>query len=128
MRRTAVFDMTPELLLRMMPLPDNCEAVGVRYDAERRVVVVVLEGDGRVMAIYHMMSERDIRTALQFPWTSIGSDAGAALTPGIVDGLGLPHEVPRGVVRHLRDDSEHVNRPHQPVVPVVLEARHALIR
>ena len=33
---------------------------------------------GRVMAIYHMMSEPDVETALRFPWTSIGSDAGAA--------------------------------------------------
>ena len=31
---------------------------------------LVLEGDGRVMAIYHMMSERDIRTALQYTWTT----------------------------------------------------------
>jgi hypothetical protein len=37
---------------------------------------LVLQGKGRVMAIYHMMSEPDIRTALNFPWTSIGSDAG----------------------------------------------------
>jgi N-acyl-D-aspartate/D-glutamate deacylase len=43
------------------------------------------------MAIYHMMSEPDVETALGFPWTSIGSDAGAALEPGQQDGLGLPH-------------------------------------
>src|SRR5205085_2939088 len=36
---------------------------------------LVLQGNGRVMAIYHMMSEGDIETALRFPWTSIGSDA-----------------------------------------------------
>ena len=42
---------------------------------------LVVEGEGRVMAIYHMMSEPDIETALRFPWTSIGSDAGAALRP-----------------------------------------------
>lgn len=52
---------------------------------------LVLEGEGRVMAIYHMMSEPDVETALAFPWTSIGSDAGAALEPGQQDGLGLPH-------------------------------------
>ena len=38
---------------------------------------LVSQGTGRVMAIYHMMSEPDIETALRFPWTSIGSDAGA---------------------------------------------------
>lgn len=52
---------------------------------------LVLEGDGRVMAIYHMMSEPDVETALRFPWTSVGSDAGAALEPGTPDVLGLPH-------------------------------------
>jgi N-acyl-D-amino-acid deacylase len=52
---------------------------------------IVAEGDGRVMAIYHMMSEADIETALRFPWLSIGSDAGAALEPGAADVLGLPH-------------------------------------
>ena len=52
---------------------------------------LVLQGQGRVMAIYHMMSEQDIETALRFPWTSIGSDAGAILVPGGQDQLGLPH-------------------------------------
>ncbi|HET7274367.1 MAG TPA: D-aminoacylase, partial [Longimicrobiaceae bacterium] len=52
---------------------------------------LVAAGEGRVMAIYHMMSEEDIETALGFPWTSIGSDAGAALNPGEQDVLGLPH-------------------------------------
>ena len=52
---------------------------------------LVLQGQGRVMAIYHMMSEQDIETALRFPWTSIGSDAGAVLAPGGTDQLGLPH-------------------------------------
>jgi N-acyl-D-aspartate/D-glutamate deacylase len=43
---------------------------------------LVAEGTGgRVSAIYHMMSERDVETALKFPWTSIGSDASAALDP-----------------------------------------------
>src|SRR5229473_2412866 len=46
---------------------------------------------GRVLAIYHMMSEQDIETALRFPWTSIGSDAGTALVAGGDDALGLPH-------------------------------------
>ena len=38
---------------------------------------LVAQGRGRVMAIYHMMGEADIETALRIPWTSIGSDAGA---------------------------------------------------
>ena len=52
---------------------------------------LVAQGNGRVMAVYHMMGEQDIETALRFPWTSIGSDAGASLTAGEEDGLGLPH-------------------------------------
>jgi N-acyl-D-aspartate/D-glutamate deacylase len=69
---------------------------------------LVLEGQGRVLAIYHLMSERDIRTALSYPWTSIGSDAGAALNPGETDGLGLPHPrsygtFPRIIARYVRE-------------------------
>ena len=30
---------------------------------------LVAQGTGRVMAIYHMMSEPDVETALRFPWT-----------------------------------------------------------
>jgi N-acyl-D-amino-acid deacylase len=52
---------------------------------------LVLQGSGRVMAIYHMMSEKDIETALRFPWVSIGSDAGAAAQVGAADATGLPH-------------------------------------
>ena len=52
---------------------------------------LVAQGNGRVMAVYHMMGEQDIETALRFPWTSIGSDAGASLSAGEEDGLGLPH-------------------------------------
>ena len=69
---------------------------------------LVSQGKGRVMAIYHMMSERDIETALRFPWTSIGSDAGAALTPGQIDQTGLPHprmygNAVRVISRYARD-------------------------
>lgn len=61
---------------------------------------LVAAGTGRVMAIYHMMSEEDIVTALRQPWVSIGSDAGAALAPGATDVLGLPH--PRAYGTHPR--------------------------
>src|SRR5690606_11469274 len=69
---------------------------------------IVAAGRGRVMAIYHMMSEPDIETALQFPWLSIGSDAGAAMAPGSADGLGLPHPrsygtFPRVIKRYVKE-------------------------
>lgn len=68
---------------------------------------LVAAGRGRVMAIYHMMSEQDIVTALKFPWTSIGSDAGASINPGAVDTLGLAHprgygNFPRLIARYVR--------------------------
>ena len=69
---------------------------------------LVAQGNGRVMAVYHMMSEQDIETALRFPWTSIGSDAGAALQIGTTDATGLPHprmfgNAVRVVSRYVRD-------------------------
>ena len=69
---------------------------------------LVAQGSGRVMAIYHMMSEQDIETALRFPWTSIGSDAGAALNFGQLDQTGLPHpraygNAVRVISRYVRD-------------------------
>jgi len=67
---------------------------------------LVAAGTGRVMAIYHMMGEEDIETALRFPWTSIGSDAGAALRAGTPDELGLPH--PRSYGNHVRVIARYV--------------------
>jgi N-acyl-D-aspartate/D-glutamate deacylase/amino acid transporter len=67
---------------------------------------IVAAGKGRVMAIYHMMGEPDIETALRFPWTSIGSDAGAALAAGQEDGLGLPH--PRSYGNAVRVIAKYV--------------------
>jgi N-acyl-D-aspartate/D-glutamate deacylase len=62
----------------------------------------------RVMAIYHMMGEADIETALRFPWTSIGSDAGSSVESGVPTCYGLPHprsygNVPRVIARYVRE-------------------------
>jgi N-acyl-D-aspartate/D-glutamate deacylase len=69
---------------------------------------LVMQGQGRVMAIYHMMGEQDIETALRFPWTSIGSDAGAILKYGEPDETGLPHprsfgNFPRVIARYVKE-------------------------
>lgn len=69
---------------------------------------LVSQGSGRVMAIFHMMSEPDIETALRFPWTSIGSDAGASIADGGLDPTGLTHpraygNFPRVISRYVRD-------------------------
>jgi N-acyl-D-aspartate/D-glutamate deacylase len=69
---------------------------------------LVLAGQGRVTAIYHMMSEEDIATALRFPWTSIGSDAGAVLSVGGTDATGLTH--PRGYGNAARVIAEYVKK------------------
>jgi N-acyl-D-aspartate/D-glutamate deacylase len=71
---------------------------------------LVVQGQGRVMAIYHMMGEQDIETALKFPWTSIGSDAGAILTLGQPDQTGLPH--PRSFGNATRVIAEYVKKRH----------------
>ena len=69
---------------------------------------LISQGQGRVMAIFHMMSEPDVETALRFPWTSIGSDAGAAATDGGQDSTGLTHpraygNFPRLIARYVRE-------------------------
>lgn len=72
---------------------------------------LVEQSQSRVLAIYHMMSEQDIDTALRFPWTSIGSDAGSSAVAGGDDAIGLPHpraygNFPRVIARYVRE--EHV--------------------
>jgi N-acyl-D-aspartate/D-glutamate deacylase len=69
---------------------------------------LVVQGRGRVMAIYHMMGEEDIDAALRFPWTSIGSDAGAVMRIGEADDTGLPHprsfgNFPRVIARYVKE-------------------------
>ena len=87
-----------------MRIPDIAKAMG--KSEPDAAWDLVLEGQGRVMAIYHMMSEPDVEMALRFPWTSIGSDAGAALSATTGDDLGLPH--PRAYGNHVRVISRYV--------------------
>jgi len=63
----------------------------------------------RAYAFYYLMSEDDVRTFMQQPWVSIGSDAGAAAVLGEVDDLGLPHPrsygtFPRIIAKYVRDE------------------------
>ena len=66
---------------------------------------LVAAGRARVTAIYHMMSEQDVETALRYPWTSIGSDAGAAAVTDSAPSS-LPH--PRGFGNFPRVISRYV--------------------
>lgn len=59
----------------------------------------------RASALYFMMSEEDVETALQFPWVSIGSDGGVAEKPGTL-ALDLPH--PRAYGTFPRIIAEYV--------------------
>ncbi|MEN3748408.1 amidohydrolase family protein [Sphingomonas sp. HF-S3] len=70
---------------------------------------ILLEGlPNRSVALYFMMSEQDIETALRQPWVSIGSDAAASQELGAVDALGLPH--PRAYGTFPRVIAEYVKR------------------
>lgn len=70
---------------------------------------IVLEAlPNTAMALFFMMDERDIETALKAPFTSIGSDAAAAAVFGQVDALGLPHPraygtFPRVIKTYVKD-------------------------
>jgi N-acyl-D-aspartate/D-glutamate deacylase len=95
--------------------PKNAQYVGKRLSdiakaqgksPEDAAWDLVAEGNGRVMAIYHMMGEQDIETALRFPWISIGSDAGAVAQVGATDATGLPH--PRAFGNAVRVISRYV--------------------
>jgi N-acyl-D-amino-acid deacylase len=99
--------------------PDNAKYNGKRMSDIARAMGkepadaafdLVAQGKGRVMAIYFMMSEPDIETALRFPWTSIGSDAGAAAKVGAGDDLGLPH--PRAFGNAVRVIARYVKERH----------------
>ncbi len=68
---------------------------------------LLTDNDGRVGALYHMMSEEDVRTAMRFPWVSVGTDA-AAIKPEGELGRGQPHPraygtFPRILGRYVRD-------------------------
>lgn len=70
---------------------------------------IALEGlPNRSVALYFMMSEEDIETALKQPWVSIGSDAAASQNFGEMDALGLPH--PRAYGTFPRIIAEYVKR------------------
>ncbi|MDE1175833.1 MAG: amidohydrolase family protein [Edaphobacter sp.] len=70
--------------------------------------LVAEEGAG-LQAVYHMMSEQDVQTALRFPWTSIGSDAGSSEVAGGASDLNHPRaygNFPRLIARYVRE--QHV--------------------
>jgi N-acyl-D-amino-acid deacylase len=78
------------------------------HPVELVVDIMLKAHPNRAVAFFFMMCEDDVRTALQFPWTSIGSDAAAAAVLGEIDDLGLPH--PRAYGTFPRIISEYVRK------------------
>ena len=67
---------------------------------------LVLQANGRAGALYYLMSEPDIETALTFPWTSLGSDSAASMTTVDPNTVGMGH--PRGYGNFPRLIAEYV--------------------
>lgn len=69
---------------------------------------LLLQGTGRVSALYYMMSEADIETAIKYPWISFGSDAAASATLADPNTAGLGHprgygNFPRVIAKYVRE-------------------------
>ena len=94
---------------RLMSLAQIGKALG-KDPADAAWDIVLDALPQRAMALFFMIDERDIETALRQPWTSIGSDASASETFGEVDALGLPH--PRAYGTFPRVLKEYVRVRH----------------
>ena len=80
---------------------------------------VLVDTEGRAGALYHMMSEQDVRTGLKWSGVSIGTDSSALKTEGIL-ARGSPHPrafgtFPRILGKYVREEKvlglrEAVNR------------------
>jgi N-acyl-D-amino-acid deacylase len=71
---------------------------------------IIVEYEGNVGAMFHMMSEEDVKTAMRYPWVSVGTDSSALRGDGPL-GAGQPHPrsygtFPRILGHYVRD--EHV--------------------
>lgn len=70
--------------------------------------IVIEAQPNRAMALFFMMDEKDIETALRTPWVSLGSDASASEKLNATDALGLPH--PRSYGNFPRLIAEYVRK------------------
>ncbi len=50
---------------------------------EETIMDLIVEDGSRVDAVYHLMSEDNLRRQLRLPWVSFGSDAGALMPDGV---------------------------------------------
>jgi N-acyl-D-aspartate/D-glutamate deacylase len=68
---------------------------------------LLIATEGRAGALYHMMSEEDVKTGLKWPLVTIGTDSSALRTEGVL-ARGSPHPraygtFPRVLGRYVRD-------------------------
>jgi len=73
---------------------------------EDTVMDLVSSTASRISALYFMMNEEDVRTAMQYPWVSVGSDAGAGSIE-TARGKGHPRAYgtfPRILARYVREN------------------------
>jgi N-acyl-D-amino-acid deacylase len=76
---------------------------------------LVLQANGRASALYYMMSEPDIETAVKFPWVSLGSDASASLKLEDPNTVGMGH--PRSFGNFPRLIAEYVRKKEVVTLP-----------
>jgi N-acyl-D-amino-acid deacylase len=69
---------------------------------------LIIDSNNRTGALYHLMSERDVETAIRYPWISFGSDAAAS--PQLVDPNTVGNGHPRGYGNFPRVIAEYVRK------------------
>jgi len=67
---------------------------------------LIVQANGRASALYYMMSDQDIVSALKFPWVSLGSDSSASPKLADPNTVGMGH--PRGYGNFPRTIAEYV--------------------
>jgi len=78
----------------------------LRKPPEDTVMDLVASTPARISALYFMMDEADVRTAMQYPWVGVGSDAGAGSIE-TARGKGHPRAYgcfPRIIARYVREN------------------------
>ncbi|MEO6588735.1 MAG: amidohydrolase family protein, partial [Pyrinomonadaceae bacterium] len=76
---------------------------------------LIVEGNNRAGALFYLMSEKDIETAVKFPWISFGSDASAS--PTLVDPNTVGNGHPRGYGNFPRVIAEYVRKKNIITLP-----------
>jgi len=88
----------------------NLTQIGKEWnkDPADAAIDLLLQGSGRVSALYYLMTESDIETAIKYPWISFGSDASASaqLADPNTAGMGHPRgygNFPRVIAKYVRE-------------------------